>query len=102
MNFDQWTREKVSKFQTGILEKRGGRTVEKESKRDRVISRMLERARSSLSQERLHGGGTQGRASVTGSPDRGGMQSLIGVIDPSTASLVLFCPAKKALYNSYS
>ncbi len=35
-----------------------------------------------MSQERLHGGGTPGRASVTGSPDRGGMHSLIGVIDP--------------------
>ena len=36
-----------------------------------------------LSHERRHGGGKQGRAAVTGSPDRGGMQSLIGVIDPS-------------------
>jgi len=36
-----------------------------------------------MSQERLHGGGKQGRASVTCSPDRGGMQSLIGAIDPS-------------------
>ncbi len=34
-----------------------------------------------MSQERLHGGGRQGRASVTCSPDRGGMHSLIGVID---------------------
>ncbi len=31
--------------------------------------------------ERRHGGGQQGRASVTGSPDRGGSHSLIGVID---------------------
>ena len=36
-----------------------------------------------LSQERRHGGGKYGGASVTGSPDRGGMQSLIGVIDTS-------------------
>ncbi len=36
-----------------------------------------------LGQERRHGGGKQGRASVTGSPDRGGMQSLIGAIDTS-------------------
>jgi len=36
-----------------------------------------------LGQERLHGGGKQGRASVTGAPDSGGMQSLIGVIDTS-------------------
>ncbi len=34
-----------------------------------------------MSQERLHGGGKQGRASVTGPPDSGGMHSLIGVID---------------------
>jgi len=33
------------------------------------------------SQERLHGGGKQGRAAATGSPDSGGMQSLIDVID---------------------
>ena len=36
-----------------------------------------------MRQDRLHGGGTPGRASVTGSPDRGGMHSLIGVIDTS-------------------
>ncbi len=34
-----------------------------------------------MSQERRHGGGQPGRASVTCSPDRGGMQSLMGVID---------------------
>ena len=34
-----------------------------------------------MSQEGRHGGGTLGRASVTGSPDSSGMQSLIGVID---------------------
>jgi len=34
-----------------------------------------------MSQERLHGGGKPGRASVTGSPDSGGSHSLIGVID---------------------
>jgi len=34
-----------------------------------------------MSQERLHGGGQPGRASVTGLPDRGGSHSLIGAID---------------------
>ncbi len=34
-----------------------------------------------MSQERRHGGGKSGRASVTGSPDRGGMHSLISAID---------------------
>ena len=34
-----------------------------------------------MSQERIHGGGKQGRASVTCSSDSGGMHSLIGVID---------------------
>ncbi len=34
-----------------------------------------------MSQERRHGGGQQGRASVTGSPASGGMHSLIGAID---------------------
>ncbi len=34
-----------------------------------------------MSQERRHGGGKQGRASVTCSPDRGGIHSLIGAID---------------------
>ena len=36
-----------------------------------------------MSQERLHGGGKQGRASVNGSPDSGGIHSLIGAIDHS-------------------
>ncbi len=36
-----------------------------------------------MSQKRLHGGGQPGRASVTGAPDHGGMQSLIGAIDTS-------------------
>ena len=35
-----------------------------------------------MSQERIHGGGKQGRAAVTCSPDCCGMHSLIGVIDP--------------------
>jgi len=35
-----------------------------------------------MSQERLHGSGKQGRASVTCSPDSGGIHCLIGVIDP--------------------
>jgi len=35
-----------------------------------------------VSQERRHGGGKQGRVSVTGSPASGGMHSLIGAIDP--------------------
>jgi hypothetical protein len=34
-----------------------------------------------MSQERRHGEGKQGRASVTGSPDSCGIHSLIGVID---------------------
>jgi len=34
-----------------------------------------------ISQERRHGRGKQGRASVTGSPDRGGIHSLIGASD---------------------
>jgi len=53
-----------------------------------------------MSQERLHGRGKQGRASVNGSPDSGGIQSLkplIGVIDPPATSSVLFGPAEKAL-----
>ncbi len=42
-----------------------------------------------MRQEQRHGGGKPGRASVTCSPDRGGMQSLIGVID--TARLRRYC-----------
>ncbi len=38
-----------------------------------------------MSQERRHCGGTQGRASVTGAPDHGGMHSLIGVLTPRCA-----------------
>ncbi len=52
-------------------------------------SRIQERGKSArggmesqhMNRERRHGGGKQGRASVTGSPDRGGIPSLIGVID---------------------
>ena len=36
-----------------------------------------------MSQERLLGGGTPGRASVNGSPDSCGIHSLMGVIDTS-------------------
>ncbi len=36
-----------------------------------------------MSQERRHGGGKPGRASVTGSPDSYGSHSLMGVIDTS-------------------
>ena len=36
-----------------------------------------------MGQERRHDGGKQGRASVTSSPDSGGLHSLIGMIDPS-------------------
>ena len=50
-----------------------------------------------MSQERSHGGGKPGRASVNCSPDRSGSHSLIGAIDPPAASLVLFCLPKKAL-----
>ena len=35
-----------------------------------------------MSQEQRHSGGKPGRASVTCSPGSGGMQSLIGAIDP--------------------
>ena len=38
-----------------------------------------------MSQERGHGGANQVRPSVTCSPDRGGMQSLIGVLTPRCA-----------------
>ncbi len=55
-----------------------------------------------MSQERRHGGGKPGRASVTGSPDNGGIHSVIGVIDPSVTSLLRFCLPKKGLYCSYS
>ena len=36
-----------------------------------------------MRQERRHCGGTPGRTSVTGSPDSGGIHSLIGAIDTS-------------------
>jgi len=55
-----------------------------------------------MAQERRHDVGQPGRASVTGSPDSCGIHSLIGAIDPPATSLVRFCPAKKALSNSYS
>ena len=55
-----------------------------------------------MSQERTHGAGKPGRASVTCSPASGGMQSLLGAIDPSTGSLVLFWLTKKGVYYSYS
>ena len=42
-----------------------------------------------MSQERLHSGGKQGRASVNGSPDRGGIHSLSSAID--TPLLLRFC-----------
>ncbi len=45
-----------------------------------------------MSQERLRGGGRPGRASVTCSPDSGGMPSLIGVID--TALLRWYFPVQ--------
>ncbi len=42
-----------------------------------------------MSQERLLGGGKQGRASVNRSPDSGGIHSLIGAID--TSRLIRYC-----------
>ncbi len=42
-----------------------------------------------MSQEQLHDGGKLGRASVHCAPDRGGIHSLIGVID--TALLRRYC-----------
>ena len=48
-----------------------------------------------MSQEWLHGGGKRGRASVTCSPDRGGMHSLIGAIDtPRLRRYCSGCPKK--------
>ena len=41
-----------------------------------------------MSQERVHGGGKQGRASVNCSPDSSGIHFLIGVID---TSLLFWC-----------
>ncbi len=49
-----------------------------------------------MSQERKHGGGKPGRASVTCSPDSGGMHSLIGAIDPPRSSFATFLLAPKA------
>ena len=52
-----------------------------------------------MSQEQIHGGGKQGRASVTCSPDRGGIHSLIGVLTPrSLFGTFLF--AQKGRLNS--
>ena len=45
-----------------------------------------------MSQERRRGGGKPGRASVTGSPDHGGMHALIGAID--TALLRWYFPVQ--------
>ena len=51
-----------------------------------------------MSQERIHGGGKQGRASVTCSPDRGGMHSLIGAIDtPCSFGTVLLAPKRACI-----
>ncbi len=50
-----------------------------------------------MNQKRIHGGGKPGRAAVTFAPESYGIPSLMGVIDPSTGSLVLFCLTKKAL-----
>ena len=48
-----------------------------------------------LGQERRHGGGKQGRASVTCSPASGGMHSLTGVLTPR-CSFGTFLLAPKA------
>jgi len=45
-----------------------------------------------LSQERLHGGGKPGRASVNRSPDSCGIHSLMGVID--TGRLLCYFSAR--------
>ena len=55
-----------------------------------------------MGQERRHGGGKQGRASVNDAPDSCGIHSLIGVIDTPATSLKLSCPVKKAFLNPYS
>ena len=49
-----------------------------------------------MSQERKHGGGKQGRASVTGSPASCGIHSLIGVIDTSRLLPYFFVCLKRA------
>ena len=52
-----------------------------------------------MSQERRHGGGKPGRASVNCSPDSGGMHSLIGVIDtPRRLRDFFVCPKGRVLF----
>ena len=52
-----------------------------------------------MSQERRHGGGTPGMASVTGAPDRGGIHSLSGVIDtPLPLRHCSVCPKKEFIF----
>jgi len=55
-----------------------------------------------MSQERRHGGGKQGRASVTCAPDCGGMQSLIGAIDTALLLGYFSGGPNKGVYCSYS
>ena len=49
-----------------------------------------------MNQERIHGGGKSGRASVTCSPDSGGMQSRLGVIDTPRPLCYFSCRPKRA------
>ncbi len=52
-----------------------------------------------MCQERIHGGGKQGRASVNGSPDSCGIHSLIGVIDTSLLLRYFFvCPKRAYIF----
>ncbi len=50
-----------------------------------------------MSHERRHGGGKPGRASVTGSPDRCGSHSLIGVLTPRGSVGTILVPQKGRL-----
>ncbi len=52
-----------------------------------------------MSQKWRHGGGQPGRASITGSPDSGGIHSLIGVIDTSRLLRYFFvCPKRACIF----
>ncbi len=51
-----------------------------------------------MNQERRHGGGQPGGASVTGSPDSGGSHALIGAIDTVLPLQYCSAPPKKGVY----
>ena len=60
----------------------GGRGVSHEGEQHTAMAEECKGGIQPMSQERRHVGGKPGRASVTCSPDSGGIHSLIGVIDP--------------------